>query len=184
MKFMIFGTGPVGIVFSVAFLLLIAGFTTEAVEAAEFGNDIHEFQEILGLVNTGAGLDEFTIITTELGSEEPMVQEDMTTKMAIQMGVFPSNMVIGDKVQNRWGGAVIVGHTPEHRMYLYTDKLSKDVCRAVISRNVAGFQYVGVDWKDMTDAKTAMGNCSDGENTLVMSFDPQYSLDLLRSVSN
>lgn len=182
MKFMIFGLNPVGIIFGVAALLLLAGFAERAIETAEFGKAVHEFKEMFGLINTQAGETDFLLATAQL-SQYPQAEGDMTTALAIKLGVFPSNLVEGDRVHNRWGGAIIVDHTPQHRMYLYTDKLPKEACRAVISLNSAGFQYVGVDWKDMTNAKAAMDNCTDGDNTLVLSYDPQYSLELLRSVS-
>lgn len=182
MKFMIFGANPVGLILGVAVLLLLGGFAEQAIETAEFGNDFHEFEQMLGLINTQAGETDFLVATAQL-SEYPQVEGEMTTPLAIKLGVFPSNLVEGDTVHNRWGGSLIVDHTPEHRMYLYTDKLPKEACRAVISLNASGFQYVGVDWKDMTNAKAAMDNCIDGDNTLVLSYDPQYSLALLRSVS-
>lgn len=183
MKFMIFGTSPVGLILSVAVLLLVAGLAEQAIETAEFGNDVHEFEEVLGLINTQAGETDFLLATAHL-SEYPQAEGEMTTPLAIKLGVFPSNLVEGDKAHNRWGGSIIVDHTPQHLMYLYTDKLPKEACRAVISLNSAGFQYVGVDWKDMTNAKAAMDNCTDGDNTLVLSYDPQYSLELLQSLSS
>jgi len=95
-----------------------------------------------------------------------MTQSEMTTDIAIKMGVFPSHLIHDGKVQNRWGGSLIIDHTPEGRMYLYTSKLPQEICKGVISRDVAAIPYVGVDWFDMADAKTAMGRCTEGDNSL------------------
>ncbi|HEX7965330.1 MAG TPA: type 4 pilus major pilin [Gammaproteobacteria bacterium] len=177
MKLMICGLGVLA-----AALTFVPGANVEAKgvgEGLEFFHTLYEAKELLGIINTSAGLDDFTIITVQLGSEDAMIQSAMTTDLAIKMGVFPSNLVQDGKVYNRWGGSIILGHTPEGRMYLYTSKLPQEVCKGVIARDMAAFPYIGVNWTAMTDVKSAMNTCADGENAVIFSFDRNYPSELL-----